>query len=81
MMTKTGTKPMPPPSNRPAPSGEETIMDLIDKFSGDESGATAVEYSLMLAFIALTIFVALKTFGSAVNGLFELANERFPSGS
>jgi len=56
-------------------------MDLIGKFSGEESGATAVEYTLMLMCIALAIFAALNIFGSALRGLFELANDRFPSGS
>jgi Flp pilus assembly pilin Flp len=81
MMTKTGVKPMPSPSSRLAPSGKETIMDLIVKFSGDESGASAVEYALLLFGIALTVVAAVTTFGAAVQGLFDLANERYPSGS
>jgi len=56
-------------------------MDLIIKFSGDESGATAVEYALLLSLIALTVMAAVNTFGAGVRGLFELANDRFPTGS
>jgi Flp pilus assembly pilin Flp len=78
MTIEAEVKLMPPPSSRLTPSREETIMDLIGKFSGDESGATAVEYTLMLMCIALAIFAALNTFGAAVRGLFEVANDRFP---
>jgi Flp pilus assembly pilin Flp len=53
-------------------------MDLIVKFSVDESGASAVEYALMLVCIALAVLGAVKTFGAGVRGLFELANERYP---
>ena len=81
MITKTGVKPMPPPSSRLTPAGEETIMDLIGKFSGDESGASAVEYTLLLMGIAMAVVAALTTFGTAVQGLFDTANARFPSGS
>jgi len=56
-------------------------MDLIVKFSGDESGASAVEYSLLLACIAMAVVAAIKTFGSAVQSLFDLANNSYPSGS
>jgi Flp pilus assembly pilin Flp len=81
MTTKTEVKPMPPSSNRLTPSGEETIMDLIVKFFGDESGASAVEYSLLLACIAMAVVAAVKTFGEAVRGCFDLANDNYPSGS
>jgi Flp pilus assembly pilin Flp len=36
-----------------------------------ERGATSVEYGLMVAFIAITIFGAVATFGGAVKYLFE----------
>jgi Flp pilus assembly pilin Flp len=78
MTIKTEVKPMPLPSSRITPSGEETIMDLIGKFSGDESGATAVEYALMIMCIALAVFAAVQAFGAAVRGLFEM---QYPSGS
>jgi Flp pilus assembly pilin Flp len=80
MTTKTGVKAMPPPSNGLFPARKETLMDLIINFSGDESGATAVEYALMLMGITLAIFVALTAFSASVRGLFELAEARFPGG-
>jgi pilus assembly protein Flp/PilA len=37
----------------------------------DDSGATMVEYGLMVAFIALAAFAAVQAFGGAIRGLFE----------
>jgi len=45
-------------------------MDLILKFSGDESGASAVEYALLLAFIAMAIVAGAHSLGTAVAGFF-----------
>jgi Flp pilus assembly pilin Flp len=56
-------------------------MGLIVKFSGDDSGASAVEYALLIACIAVAVVAAVKTFGDAVRGLFELADARYPNGS
>jgi len=44
----------------------------------DETGASAVEYSLLLAGIALAVAGSLAVFGTAVRGLFESANALFP---
>jgi pilus assembly protein Flp/PilA len=79
MTTKTEVKPMAPPSSRLTPSGEETIMDLIVKLSGDESGASAVEYALLLAGIALAVITAVKTLGFGVRGWFDTANSQYPT--
>jgi pilus assembly protein Flp/PilA len=38
-----------------------------------DQGATAVEYGLMVAFIALAIIATVGTLGSAVGGLFQQA--------
>jgi len=40
-------------------------------FRGD-SGATAVEYAIMVSLMALVIVVAVAAFGRSVRGLFEL---------
>ncbi len=37
----------------------------------DERGATATEYGLLVAFIALAIVIGVTAFGGAVNSLFE----------
>jgi len=49
----------------------------VKKFYQDDSGASAVEYSLLLAFIALVIISAVTAFGSSVNGLFVKGNGIF----
>jgi pilus assembly protein Flp/PilA len=38
----------------------------LRRFAADESGATAVEYGLMAALIALTIFGALSSVGQGI---------------
>ena len=38
----------------------------------DERGATAVEYGLMVALIAIVIIGGVTTFGLAVNDLFKI---------
>ena len=38
----------------------------LRRFAADENGATAVEYGLMAALIALTIFGALSSVGQAI---------------
>ena len=47
-------------------------MNLIMKFAGDESGAPAVEYALLMAFIAVAIAGTVASFGSAVANLFNV---------
>jgi Flp pilus assembly pilin Flp len=54
MASKPDTQPKPHENSGLIPCGEETVMDLIIKFSADEAGATAVEYALMVALIALS---------------------------
>ena len=51
---------------------KEVAMELIwvKKFYQDDPGASAVEYSLLIAFIAIAIAIAVTAFGISVNGLF-----------
>ena len=53
-------------------------MDLILKFSADEAGASAVEYSLVVTFIALAIAGTVLFLGGAVKGTFQTAADMFP---
>jgi pilus assembly protein Flp/PilA len=46
-------------------------MNKMVKFLRDEEGATAVEYAIMAAAIAVVIAGSVFILGSAVNGLFE----------
>jgi Flp pilus assembly pilin Flp len=53
-------------------------MDKIIIFFADSSGATMVEYGLMVAFIALACFTGVQVFGAAVLGLYQNAVDRMP---
>lgn len=44
----------------------------------DERGGTAAEYALIVSLIALVIFAGVVSFGTAVNGLFQLAVDNWP---
>ena len=46
----------------------------------DDRGATAVEYAIMVGFIAAVIVVAVTAFGVSVKGLFELIVASHPFG-
>ena len=46
-------------------------MELIKKFFRDEEGATAVEYGLMVALIAIVIIAAVTLLGTALNAKFQ----------
>ncbi|MDB5561665.1 MAG: Flp family type IVb pilin [Hyphomicrobiales bacterium] len=45
-------------------------MNTIAKFAKDESGATAIEYGLIAALIAVGIIVAATTLGTNLSTLF-----------
>ena len=46
-------------------------MNRIARFWREEDGATAVEYSLMVALIAVVIIVAVRALGTSVSVKFE----------
>jgi pilus assembly protein Flp/PilA len=46
-------------------------MKIIAQFANDESGATAIEYGLIAALIAVGIIVAATTLGGSLSGLFN----------
>ncbi|MEO6435560.1 MAG: Flp family type IVb pilin [Tepidisphaeraceae bacterium] len=43
---------------------------MIRKFLKDESGATAIEYGLLAALIAVACIVALEAMGTSLSGMF-----------
>ena len=45
-------------------------MTTIKRFIGDETGATAIEYGLIAALIAVVIIGALSTIGGRLNSSF-----------
>ncbi|TGQ07834.1 MULTISPECIES: Flp family type IVb pilin [unclassified Mesorhizobium] len=48
------------------------MLKLIKRFKNDESGATAIEYGLIAALIALAIMVGASSLGGALNAKFKL---------
>jgi pilus assembly protein Flp/PilA len=46
-------------------------MNLISRFVRDESGATAIEYGLIAALIAVVIITAVSTIGTNLSATFD----------
>jgi len=46
-------------------------MNTIARFANDESGATAIEYGLIAALIAVGIIAAATTLGTQLSSLFN----------
>jgi pilus assembly protein Flp/PilA len=45
-------------------------MNLIKRFAKDESGATAIEYGMIAALIAVAIIAVLQAIGTKLNTAF-----------
>ena len=56
-----------------------TIMFQAQKAKMDERGASAVEYGLLVAGIALAIVAAVWAFGGALSGMFGSAQKGITS--
>jgi pilus assembly protein Flp/PilA len=54
-------------------------MNKLIKFFKDEEGATAVEYGLMVALIAVVIIVAVQFLGTSVSTKFSEAGSAVAS--
>ena len=52
------------------------MKNLLVKFKNDESGATAIEYGLIAALIAVGIIVAATTLGGSLADLFDRISGR-----
>jgi len=49
-------------------------MKKLMKFFKEEDGATAVEYGIMVALIAVVIIAAVRTLGTTTSGTFGAVN-------
>ncbi len=47
------------------------LRRFLSRFRRDESGATAIEYGMILALMFLVIIGALHAFGATADGLFQ----------
>jgi pilus assembly protein Flp/PilA len=50
---------------------EDTMVGMMKSLWNDESGATAVEYGLMVALIAVVIIVAVRALGGTLSDTFD----------
>jgi pilus assembly protein Flp/PilA len=53
-------------------------VKLWERLARDDSGATAVEYSLIIGGIAAAIIVVVYVFGSKVNNLYSDTQSKWP---
>jgi pilus assembly protein Flp/PilA len=51
------------------------MKNLVKRFANDESGATAIEYGLIAAGIALAILLAVQTVGTNLSATFSSVAE------
>ena len=51
-------------------------MNIVARFVRDESGATAIEYGLIAALIAVGIIAAATTLGNSLSSLFGRISTR-----
>jgi pilus assembly protein Flp/PilA len=54
----------------------KTMTKFISKFVQDESGATAIEYGLIAALIAVVIISAVTTLGTTISSKFQAVTDR-----
>ena len=65
----------PGTAGRRAPVG---AVNLVLRLAEDQSGATAVEYGLILGGIAAAIIVMIYVFGGKVNNLYNNTESQWP---
>ncbi len=53
---------------------------LIQRFKSDEDGATAIEYGLIAALIAVAIIAAVRTLGTTLSGTFDSVSTEISNG-
>jgi pilus assembly protein Flp/PilA len=54
------------------------MSKFVSRFMKDESGATAIEYGLIAALIAVVLVSALSLLGSKLNGTFTTIKDALP---
>ncbi len=54
------------------------MSKFVSRFVSDESGATAIEYGLIVALIAVVIITAVTTLGTKLNTAFTAINTKLP---
>ena len=54
------------------------MSKFVSRFLKDESGATAIEYGLIAALVAVVLVAALSTLGSKLSGTFDTVSGKLP---
>ena len=54
------------------------MTNFVSRFVKDESGATAIEYGLIAALIAVGLIGVLTTFGGKLQGVFTDLSAKMP---
>lgn len=54
------------------------MSKFVTRFMNDESGATAIEYGLIVALIAVVIITAVTTIGGKLNNAFTTVGSKLP---
>jgi pilus assembly protein Flp/PilA len=58
-------------ADRAGLTGGRKDQSMFRLFLKDERGATAIEYGLIAALVAVAIIIALEAMGSSIAGMFE----------
>ena len=61
-------------------SGRHDFVNLIESFRDNEDGATAIEYSLLVALIFLAIVTAVRAFTSTTSEMYENIDDTLQNG-
>ncbi len=56
------------------------MSKFVTRFIKDESGATAIEYGLIAALIAVVLITAVTQLGTKVSGTFDNIKTKMPAG-
>ena len=55
------------------------VAGVKDRLTGEEKGATMVEYGLMVALIAVIVAVGAGVLGIGIDNLFDTVNAKLPA--
>ncbi|HVI31120.1 Flp family type IVb pilin [Phenylobacterium sp.] len=55
------------------------MSKFIARFAKDESGATAIEYGLIAALVAVVLVTALTAMGNKLSGTFQTVSSKLPA--
>jgi pilus assembly protein Flp/PilA len=54
------------------------VSNFVQRFIKDESGATAIEYGLIAALVAVVLVTALGAMGTKLSGTFAQVSAKLP---